>query len=806
VFTLTNRPPFTRRWLTLCILAGTMLPLDTSMAQPTETAEAASAQSDVRHYDIPAGPLAITLNRFAEASTTLLSADAALTRDKQSAGLHGSYSRQQALDILLANSSLRARANGDSFIITAATAAATKPARPAKPAAQTNASFDEITVTAKRATTATKTDTALVEIPQAISVIGAHDIESRGAIGVQEALRYTAGVRTEPNGSDYRFDYATARGGFEAADYIDGMHQPTSFYTPRTEAYTLERIEVLRGPSSVLYGQGSAGGLTNSVSKRPTGETGGEIGTQVGSFSRKQLQADLNGALNDDGTLAARVVGVSRNADNQVRFGKDDRDLIMPSLRWQPTDATDITLGALYQKDRAASVASFLPVNATLLAPPGQRLPWNVYLGEPDHNFYDSEQKSGSLLVTQHFSDALSFNSAVRYNRSDTHNGDIEPSVWNGEENPFLDSDNRILPRYRYDAKAQLDMVTTDNNLRFDFNTGEFEHKLLFGVDYLRSNLRSAFIYVDADPIDIYEPAYGNVPDAELEPSPTEINTQVGTYVQDQIRYADRVTLVLGARRDRAKNRVAGTPTQPDNATTYRAGLTVDVGANLSPYINYSESFQPTIGLDFYDEPFVPQEGKQREVGIKWQPDPGTMVTVSAFNIRGTNRLETDPENGDNQIQRGEVKSRGVELEASKVVADDFTVSASVVHVDAEINRSVDPLEVGLPLSAVPENQSSLWGEKIFRLEQDVALRGGFGLRHIGPSVEAVVFDGVVERLRTPGFTLADAELGVDWQRWSLSINATNLFDKKYYASCSVRSACSTGYRRNVIGTLAYKF
>jgi iron complex outermembrane receptor protein len=673
-------------------------------------------------------------------------------------------------------------------------------------AAESQSALDEVTVIATRATTATKTDTALVETPQAISVVTADQIASRGAIGLQEALRYTAGLRTEPNGADFRFDYVTARGGFEAADYVDGMRQPTSFYTPRVETYNLERVEVLRGPSSVLYGQGAAGGIVNSVTKRPRFDFGAQAGVQGGSFERKQAEVDVTGSVNEAGTVAGRLVGVVRDAGNQVDFGKDNRTLAAPSLRWQPDERTDIVLEGLYQRDRAASIASFLPVNATLLAPAGRRLRFGAYLGEPSHNFYNSKQVTGSLLASHRFSDALIFTSGLRYNRSDTHNGDIEPSVWDGLENPFLDADNRILPRYRYDAQARLDMLTVDNNLRFDFQAGRFSHKLLGGIDYLRSRLQSAFIFVEADPIDIYAPVYGGVPDAALEAYPQEVNAQLGFYVQDQVRYADRVTFVIGARRDRARTAVAGSETQIDQATTFRTGLIVDVGGHLSPYVSYSESFQPTIGLNFYGQPFVPQRGKQYEAGVKWQPDPGTLVTVAAFDIKGTNRLETDPTNGSNQIQQGEVKSRGFEMEASRMVSNDFSVSASFSHIDAEIGRSTDPLQIGLPISSVPKNQVSFWGEKAITLRDEATLHIGLGARYMGNTVEAVVFDDVVERLRTPGFTLADGLVALDWRQWSLAVNATNLLDKRYYASCSVRSACSAGYGRNVIGTLSYRF
>lgn len=685
-------------------------------------------------------------------------------------------------------------------------------AGPAYAQAASDAETD-IVVTA-RTETATKTDTPVVEVPQSLSVVGADLIASRGAIGVQEALRYTPGLRTEPNGADFRFDYITLRG-FGSTDFIDGMRQPESFYTARTESYNLERIEVLRGPSSVLYGQAAPGGIVNSLSKIPAFDFGGEAAVQYGSFDRKQAQVDVTGALNESGTIAARFVGLIRDAGNQVDFGQDDRLFLAPSLRFRSTDErTDIAVSAIYQRDRAASIASFLPVNATLLASsPARELRRGVYLGEPSHNFYDADTYSATLQATHRFGDAVTYSGRVRYVHSDTANGDIEPDVWNGLTNPFLDADNRILPRYRYDKYADLDMLTTDHNLRFDFATGPLTHKLLVGVDYLRSTLQGSTIYDAAEPIDIYAPAYSpaNVPDLDAEPDPNSRNTQLGVYIQDQIDYADRVTLVVGARRDRAMSWSEGDSKQVDHATSFRAGLIVKAGMGFAPYASYSESFSPITGIDFFGDSFKPQRGRQWEGGLRWQPDANTLLSAAYFDIKGTNLLATDPNNGENQIQVGTVKSRGFEVEAVRTLSGDYTITASYSHVKARTGFDTDPLLVGLPISAIPEDTASLWGEKSFGFGGELVLRVGLGVRYVGSSEEAAVFydadpDGQVERLRTPGFTLADALVGLEWGKWSLDINATNLFDKNYYALCSVRSACSFGYARNVIGTLGYRF
>jgi iron complex outermembrane receptor protein len=687
----------------------------------------------------------------------------------------------------------------------------TVPAHAQEQAASTDG--EDILVTAN-VETATKTDTPLVEVPQSISVVSQDLITARGAVGLQEALRYSPGMRTEPNGSDYRFDYMLLRG-FGSTDFIDGMRQPDGSFTPRVETYNLDRIEILRGPSSVLYGQAAPGGIVNSMTKAPQFTFGGEAAVQYGSFDRKQVQADVTGPLNEAGTLAARFVGLYRDADNQVDFGKDDRLFLAPSLRFRSQDdRTDISLSGIYQRDRAASIYSYFPLLATLNAPTQAReLKRGTFLGEPSHNFYNADQYTATLQLTHRFSDLLSYSGRVRYTHSITDNGGLDLEVWNGLENPFIDDDNRVLDRSVYDKYTKLDMVTTDHNLRFDFATGPLTHKLLVGLDYLESKQKGSTVYGMATPVDIYAPVFdpANVPDLEATPDPRGRNTQLGFYVQDQISYAGRVTLVVGARRDKATARSEGDPELVDHATTFRAGLIIKVTPQIAPYVSYSESFSPVIGLDFYGNSFEPQRGQQWEGGIRWQPDSYTLVSAAYFDIKGTNLLATDPTNGENQIQVGTVTSRGFEIEATRILPGDYTITAAYSHVKARTGYDPDPRQVGLPISAVPEDTASVWGDKRFDLGGDVSLRVGMGIRYVGHTDEGVLFydidpEGALERLRTPSFTLVDAMVGVDWGKWSLDINATNLADENYYAQCSVRSACSFGYGRNVFGTLGYRF
>lgn len=792
---------------------------------------AAQAQSSAVHFDIQEQGLASALSEFARQSDRQILFSTDIVGSKRIHQVKGEFEPTAALLLLLKGTGLTFSVMPDDTILVRAANAEQAQA----PAGYTQTNYlrlaqapagdvrgsnsgstasardahsaieEEVIVEGFRARTATKTDVQLTETPQAISIITADEITSRGAIGLQEALRYTAGVRTEINGSDLRFDYFSSRG-FSATDYLDGMVRPDNSSTARTDVYTLERVEVLRGPSSVLYGQGTAGGIVNSMTKRPRGQFGAEFGVEYGSHERKQGQFDITGPLTESGAVSGRLIGVLRDSDNQFDFGRDDRTLIAPSLRFQPSDATDITLLGLYQDDKAASVFPYLPVQATLEPIAGGRLPDDRFIGEPAHNRYDRKQSSGTALLTHRFSDRLVFDGGMRYSRASGFDGGIYGEIWNGVEDPFEEG-TTVLPRYRYDSKVRSQVLTTDNRLQWQVNTGSVEHNLLGGIDYSRIKYGSATAYEGgAGSIDVYAPVYGDgVIDAEMSPMSEQVARQVGFYVQDHMKFGG-ATFVAGARRDRVTTSLDGAADQVDNATTFRVGLTYEVFDGVTPYVSYAESFIPTIGIDVHGNEFKPQEGMQYEVGVKWQPDRHTLVTLSGFDLTGSNRQQTDPEDGNNTIQTGEVSSRGFEFEAIRRLPDNYSVSLSYTKLDVEVSESVIPVEIGFPISGVPENQASLWGEKTFLLAGDLTARIGLGVRRMGESKEAAIFaDGLVYRLDSPDFTLADALFGVSWGKSDIALNATNLTDERYYGSCSIRTACSIGYRRNVVVRWTYR-
>ncbi|WP_448501652.1 TonB-dependent siderophore receptor [Sphingomonas sp.] len=676
------------------------------------------------------------------------------------------------------------------------------------------------------ATAATKTDTPLIEIPQPISIIPADVYLAQGALNIADTLRYTAGVQTNAYGLDARVDSAFIRG-VTPLQYRDGMREIFGFYnTIVSDPYNFSRVEVVRGPASVLFGQGSIGGLVNLVSKTPQFETAGEVSLRVGSFNRREVLFDVTGPLSP--TVAVRLVGRAREADTQTDFIADDRVFVAPSITWAPGERTTLTLVGLYQEDDGGSTQQFLPLDATIgrnepgsLRPitpnPNGRLPFDTFVGEPGWDRYDGRVLQGTAQFEHRFSDAVTLRARARYIDSEVDYRGFYPNNYTNPFDPWVEGSNRRrIVRIASVNLNESEAFTTDNNLTVRFNTGSrVEHVLIAGVDHSWNRIRAAAGTDASTTIDLYAPVYGNLVEPVLGTPAISVQKQTGVYAQDQIRFADRVSVVLGVRHDEASSRTGAAAAQESGATTFRAGVIGEVGAGISPFVSYTESFLPVAGFNQETgESYRPQRGEQFEAGLKWQPDPATLVTLTGYRIRNTNRLVSDPANPLVQIQTGEAQVDGVELEAVRRLPGDYDVILSYSYNDARVTQSSNAPQVGLQLENVPQHNASVWATKTVALRNDVSLRFGAGVRYVGEqfsyridrtSTTPLAFS-ITNIVRTPDVTLVDALVTANWRNWELSVNANNLLGKNFYAACLARGDCFLGAQRNVFGTLTYRF
>lgn len=677
------------------------------------------------------------------------------------------------------------------FTLLVCTALANGPVLAAEAALTDERAQDEIVVTGYAGT---KTDTALMELPQPIKVITAEQYQAQGAINISDTVKYAAGVLANPYGRDTRVDGFNVRG-IDALQFRDGMRDIFSYYASITsDPYNFERVEIVRGPASVLFGQGSIGGLVNLVSKRPDFETQGEINLVYGSYDRKEVLADVNVALTD--TFAARVVGRLRDSDTYVDHVPDDRVMFGPSLRWKPTPDTDVVLTGLYQEDDTGSTSQFLPIIGTFRPNPGApgELDRFTFVGKPGWDRYAGRSLQGMASITHDFSDAVRLSVKARYIDSDLEYFTHYTNSYSNPTDPFA-ADRRTIGLYADASDARMNVFSTDNNLQYTFNTGDnIEHKLLVGIDYSWNKVAKRNVFgfeiidlydIDRDALLTYDPSG---------PFSKDSQKQLGIYVQDQIRFFDRVSVVLGARRDR----VTASAGNKDNATTFRAGIIGEIGAGISPFFSYTESFLPIAGsLTDIDgnigDPFKPQTGTQFEAGVKWQPRPGTLVTVTAFHIKERNRVLYGE--GSSTTQSGELSTKGIEFEASHSLPGDF---------DLLVNYGYNKLrsETNTDLDYLPRHIASIWSTKTFSLTDAAQLRVGAGVVYTGKRRS----DGPAWNITTPSNTTIDALAEVSWNNWRFALNATNLLNNKFYASCLARGDCFMGAPRNVMATLGYRF
>jgi iron complex outermembrane receptor protein len=649
---------------------------------------------------------------------------------------------------------------------------------------------------ARRSAAASKTDTPLAETPQSVTVVTRDLIVDQGAGNLQDALNYAAGVRSDAYGLDSRTDSARIRGGYPD-EYLDGLRKNFDWYTSntRTEPFTLERIEVLRGPSAMLYGQGSTGGVVNMVSKRPQPEAQGEVGVQLGSWNRRQLQADLTGPLSADGQWLYRLVAVARKADTQVDHVRDDRSLFAPSLTWQPNPATSLTLQALLQNDKTGSTSQFFPWSGVITSNPNGWLPTHRFIGEPGWDRYDTERRTLGWLFEHRLDNGWTLRQNLRWSRNDVDYRSLygdsftEPGGWAGDP-----VGQRLFGRFADATLTKTRLLTVDQHLQGSLETGAVRHQWLVGVDVARyrKSGESGFelpVYYGGGTvplIDAYAPVYGNFTPPAMSAITPSTQHQTGLYLQDQMRIADHWLVTAGLRHDRARNETEGAAAESAQATTKRVGLMYALPQGWSPYLSYSESFTPLANID--NQSFKPLRGKQWEAGVKRETADGrTAFNAAVYDLREVNQLEQDPITN-RYSQLGETRARGLELELKTALAGALDLVANYTYTDLD-----DGLE------AVPAHQASVWGKWRFALAGLPGFSVGAGVRHMSS-----FHDGGAPTI--PTLTLVDALLAWESAHWRAALNVSNLTDKVYVATCLDRGDCWWGARRNAVASLTYRW
>lgn len=641
-----------------------------------------------------------------------------------------------------------------------------------------------------------KVDAPIMETPRSISVVTEQRMEDTGVMKVQDALLYTSGVYAGAYGNDTRGDWYIIRGS-EAIEYQDGLKSLFGYYNnARPNAYSISRVEVLKGPASVEYGQGTVGGIVNLVSKLPQEETLREVTLEYGSFNHKRAGVDFAGKANKDGTLLYRFVGTLQDSDHQTDHVEDNRLSLSPSLTWKPNQDTKFTALLNIEKNESGSGTQFLPHQGTVRPAPNGPIPVDIFLSEPGWDRYDTERFAFTLMGDHRIDDVWSVGGAARIMDSASEYYTMYPNF-----PPTINPDGRTINRSIYVKEADALSFTSDVHVKAAFSTGMVSHKTRIGLDMQDVTLdESSYFSNNGGAIDLYNPVYGNIPTGiTLNDRPATHTQQGGIYLTDHMYLGDHWILSLGVRGDRATSKTNGGSGQDDTAFTKNAGLMYTFDNGIAPYVSYAESFNPVIGRNNSGNTFDPIEAVQYEAGIKYQPlGTDSIYTVAVFDITEENRLTSDPLNPLDSVQSGQVGIQGLELEAQTGWRD-FDIVANYTLTDSEIEKSNDGDE-GFNVADVPDQMASAW--VTYRPSSFwQGFKVGGGVRHVGRS-----WDGA-DTLQRPSYTLGDAMIGYEFSdKTDITFNVHNITDEKYLTSCLARGDCFLGERRVALLSVTKRF
>lgn len=598
------------------------------------------------------------------------------------------------------------------------------------------------------------------------------------------------------------------------------------------DPYMLERAEIMRGPVSVLYGKSSPGGLLNMVSKRPTTEPLKEIQFKAGTDSLFQTGFDFSDALDDDGVYSYRLTGIARSANAQQKGAEEQRYAIAPAFTWRPDDKTNFTFLSYFQNEPETGYYGWLPKEGTVEPlPNGKRLPTDFNEGAKN-NTYSRNEKMVGYSFDHEFNDTFTVRQNLRFAQNKVSQKSVygygmcsDPLYTKDDDalkaSPCLSIPqsewNHTLTRQYVIDNEKLENFSVDTQLQSKFATGSVEHTLLTGVDFMRmrNDIDSWFGYAGSvAPSDIYnldrsDFDFGAHPDPSGPYRVLLKQKQTGLYVQDQAQW-DKVLVTLGGRYDWAEqssfNRDYGNKSDRDDKQfTWRGGVNYLFDNGVTPYFSYSESFEPASLTDANGDLFAPSKGKQYEVGVKYVPEDRPIVLTGAlYQLTKTNNLMADPNNPNFSIEGGEIRARGVELEAKAALSASVNVVGSYTYTDAEY--TTDTTYKGNTPAQVPKHMASLWADYTFFDGPLSGLTLGTGGRYTGSS-----YGDPANSFKVGSYTVVDALVRYDLARVGMAgsnvaLHVNNLFDREYVASCFNTYGCFWGAERQVVATATFRF
>ncbi|WP_282603271.1 TonB-dependent siderophore receptor [Paracoccus sp. PARArs4] len=616
---------------------------------------------------------------------------------------------------------------------------------------------------------ATRLDTPVARIPQAVSIITQDQVEDQAPRFLNEALSYTAGANPNNYGFDNRFDafflrgFPTSYNGF----FRDGLQQvnsPTAWF--KTEPYGLEGVAVLKGPNSSLYGVSGPGGIVNLVTKRPKDETYREIRATTGANDRAEIAADWSGPVSEGSDFSYRLTGLHRDANSDLAGYKDDKTYLAPALSWD-NGFTRATILAEYSTSTTGGTAAFYN--------PSYGVASRIYNGDPDYNDFDQDQWRIGYEVEHDLTPDLTLRQSFRAARVAA---DLEYSGY------YASGD--ALARYWGHYREEVETQTLDSGIRWTVATGGVDHEVLAGIDISRTDYDSAATlgYVSA----------AETAAAALVFDGSQVTEQAGIYVHDQLSWNSWQAFV-SARFDRVESSSTaddGTVTDStDNGRSGRAALSYEFGNGVMAYGSVSTSFSPNTGFVYAvgdDENGTPAEATQatqREIGVKYAPE-GTNLLFSAamFDIDQRDGVVLDASTGVNRQRQLDLNSRGFEVEAQASWSNGWSLLASYAHQKVTIEKGAAGTD-GNELSASPNDTLSVWAKYDVQAGPMQGLGLGAGLRHVGSS-----YGDDENSFENDDRTFVDLAVSYEMPQAEgveMQLNVKNLFDQD-------KQTCTAGY------------
>lgn len=656
--------------------------------------------------------------------------------------------------------------------------------------AKAAADDDANSVVAKELWVGGKVATSLLDTPASVSVITQKEIEQRSASTTEEVLQYTPGVITDYYGTDDRNDYFQIRG-FQATTYRDGLTLG-SMRGVREEPFAYERIEVLRGANSTLFGPADPGGSVNFVSKQPRFERIRQGYVTYGSFDHKEAGVDVGDALNGSDTLAFRLTGKMQDSEREYDHSQDDNGLIMGGLTWEPTAFTSATLIVDHLRQDGTPNSGGYPKD--------REYDRDAFFGEPSYNFHDVERTNISGGFSHDFDNGFTLRSNLRHSDLSDGYGYVYINDVSGRTGPLVD-------RGYLGSDGEAEQLNGNLMLQYDGRFENIDSSSIVGVEYLDAHSENVSVYGSADPIDISRPVYRGVSPAIVYQDKDQDSTIKSLFLQQNLSFYERVILTLGMRHDSMDvsetDHLSGTRSSDRfSENSFRGALTYIVNDEVSAYVSMVESVSPPeVGV-------TPERGSQYEVGVKYSP-----VAINALFSAAIYELTQDdvatavvqPNGAIEQQTVGEQQVRGLDLEAKAELTENLSVIGGYSYMETEVLRgALNVWGVGVvsiegnEFVSAPKHSASLWS---YYSVPGTNVSVGLGARYVG----SYHFSNFNDTGESEATTLFDAAFNYQIARdTDLAVNVSNLLDEQHVVGSGTADYYNPG--RELTAKLSYSW